>query len=206
MTVEVFVRIEWMRLPQLVQPKVRDLEDEARVYQAIRRLEIPVAAYLRGVQVSHAPHDVVDERAPEHAVQLHLLVLQDVLKTGKARISPFTVTRCNENNCGGDGGGTTVRKSERERRHEMTFLRVEGLFPATLRSSARISFSGDFAVFVGITRESTILIHLQNKQKYLSVQPYKSRWFNVLHARSLAFCQNGFYIQYFCESFIGCSV
>ena len=68
-----------MRFSQLVQSKIGDLEYESRVNEAIARLEIAMAAYLRGVKVSHASYYIVNQRASKYPVQFHLFVLKDIL-------------------------------------------------------------------------------------------------------------------------------
>jgi len=77
------VRVHPVGPPQLVQPEVGDLQDESRINDAIRGLEVTVALHFRCMEIRHAANDVVYQRYFKHAVQVYLLVLQYILSNSR---------------------------------------------------------------------------------------------------------------------------
>jgi len=59
---------------QLVQTEVSDFQDESRIDDAVRRLEITVTLHFRRVEIHHAAHDIVYQGSSEHAIELYLFV------------------------------------------------------------------------------------------------------------------------------------
>jgi len=66
-----------------MQPEIGDLQDESRINDAIRGLEVTVALHFRCMEVRHAANDVVYQRYFKHAVQIYLLVLQYILSNNR---------------------------------------------------------------------------------------------------------------------------
>jgi len=66
----VVVSIRVRASSQLVQTEVSDFQDESRIHDAVRRLEITVTLHFRRVEIHHATHDVVYQGSSEHAIEL----------------------------------------------------------------------------------------------------------------------------------------
>ena len=66
--------------PHGKQPEVCQLEDEPAVHHTVGALEVPMVTQIGRVEVTKALKDIIHQRLLEVPVNLHLVLLQDVLE------------------------------------------------------------------------------------------------------------------------------